>query len=138
MTPAVAGGIEPAMADQAPLIMVVDDQPAMLLAVQGILKANGYRVETSQDSRTVLAQAQALRPALMLVDVQMPYLDGLELIRQIRADARLASTPLIALTALAMPDDRERCLRAGANDYLSKPVSITGLLHAINSLLSPS
>ncbi len=136
--PAVARAAGPAATGRAPLILVVDDQPIVLLAVQRIVQANGYRVETIQDSRTAWALARALQPALMLIDVQMPYLDGLELIRQIRADPDLASLPLIALTALAMPGDRERCLQAGANDYLSKPVPMTDLLRAIRRLLSPT
>ena len=83
------------------------------------------------------AQAQALRPALVLVDIQMPHVDGLTLIRQMRADAALAATPIIALTALAMPSDRDRCLEAGANDYLSKPVKFDDMLRAMSALLPP-
>jgi CheY-like chemotaxis protein len=61
-------------------------------------------------------------------------MDGLEAIRHLRTDTRFASTPIIALTALAMPGDRERCLQAGANEYLSKPVSLKKLLEIIQSL----
>jgi CheY-like chemotaxis protein len=69
------------------------------------------------------------------MDIQMPDLDGLEAIKQIRLDPNLAKIPIIALTALAMPSDRDRCLNAGANDYLSKPVKMKELVKAIHNLL---
>jgi CheY-like chemotaxis protein len=75
------------------------------------------------------------RPALILMDIQMPALDGLEATRRLRAHTDLANTPIIALTALAMPGDRERCLAAGVNDYLSKPLSLKQLLNLIESYL---
>jgi CheY-like chemotaxis protein len=69
------------------------------------------------------------------MDIQMPEMDGLEAIRSLRIDADLATIPIIALTALAMPGDRERCLEAGANDYLSKPVNLKKLVKAIQTYL---
>jgi CheY-like chemotaxis protein len=65
------------------------------------------------------------------MDIQMPGMDGLEATKHIRADTTLSHIPIIALTALAMPGDRDRCLQAGANDYMSKPVSLRTLLHLI-------
>jgi CheY-like chemotaxis protein len=69
------------------------------------------------------------------MDIQMPALDGLEAIRRLRVDPRFDSTPIIALTALAMPGDRERCLEAGASEYMSKPVSLKMLIKTISDLL---
>jgi CheY-like chemotaxis protein len=72
----------------------------------------------------------------MVLDIQMPDLDGLEVMRQVRSDPALAAIPIIAVTALAMPGDRERCLTAGADDYVTKPVNLTDLLKKINALVA--
>jgi CheY-like chemotaxis protein len=72
------------------------------------------------------------------MDIQMPGMDGLEAIRHLRADATLNHIPIIALTALAMPGDRERCLAAGANEYLSKPVKLKNLAQLIDKLVEES
>jgi CheY-like chemotaxis protein len=69
------------------------------------------------------------------MDIHMPTMDGLEAMRRLRAEPRFASTPIIALTALAMPGDRERCIEAGANIYMSKPVSLKKLRHILNEML---
>jgi CheY-like chemotaxis protein len=82
-----------------------------------------------------IALAKSQRPNLILMDIQMPRLDGLEAIRQIRLDPNLVHIPIVALTALAMSGDRKRCLEAGANEYLSKPVKLKELSLAIEKLL---
>jgi CheY-like chemotaxis protein len=82
-------------------------------------------------------QAREVQPALILIDIHLPGMDGLEAIRRIRADNLLAQIPIIALTVLAIPDDREQCMAAGADDYLSKPVSLRWLVAMIESHLQP-
>jgi CheY-like chemotaxis protein len=81
-----------------------------------------------------ITQAQQFKPDLILMDIQMPQMDGLEAIRRLRAMPEFAHTPIIALTALAMSGDRERCLEAGATDYLTKPVSLKALMQVIEML----
>jgi CheY-like chemotaxis protein len=97
------------------------------------LEDKGYRVTIARNGVEMIERASEERPALILMDIQMPVMDGLEAIRHIRADAELANIPIIALTALAMRGDRERCLAAGANDHLAKPVSLKGLIQAIEA-----
>jgi CheY-like chemotaxis protein len=90
----------------------------------------------ARNGNEAIDRAREQRPDLILMDIQMPGLDGLEAIRRIRSDPPLASIPIVALTALAMPGDRERCLEAGANEYLNKPVSLKRLKEIITPLLS--
>jgi len=93
-------------------------------------------VIVARDGHEAIRRASEEKPEVILMDIQMPGLDGLEAIRRIRTEAGLVKTPIIALTALTMPGDRERCLEAGANDYLSKPVGLRNLLSAIEAQLA--
>jgi CheY-like chemotaxis protein len=83
-----------------------------------------------------VALAGKIKPALILMDVQMPVMDGLTAIREIRSNLLLRNIPIVALTALAMPGDRERCIQAGASDYLSKPVSLKALYELTARLIA--
>ena len=120
-----------------PLVLQADDSESSLEMVGDYLETQGIRVISARSGYELLAQAPELYPDLMLVDIQMPTLDGMETIRRVRAhaDARVAGTPIIAVTALAMVGDRERCLAAGANEYLSKPVSLRRLVQLIRQTL---
>jgi CheY-like chemotaxis protein len=90
----------------------------------------------AKNGHEAIALAQAERPDVILMDVQMPGMDGLEATRQIRCDPTLINVPIIALTALAMDKDRDRCLAAGATDYLSKPVKLKQLVTTIHQVLA--
>jgi CheY-like chemotaxis protein len=83
-----------------------------------------------------ISLARSEQPDLILMDIQMPGMNGLDAIKQIRMDANLAQIPIIALTALAMPGDRDRCLEAGANEYISKPVRLKQLTSLIQEMLT--
>ncbi len=118
-----------------PLILLAEDNPVGRQALVDFLEGQGYRVAVAQDGATLLRMARRHPPDLILMDIQMPGMDGLEATRRVRADASLHDSPIIALTALAMPGDRERCLEAGANAYLSKPFGLNHLLTTIESQL---
>ncbi|MCX5765517.1 MAG: response regulator [Gemmatimonadetes bacterium] len=112
-------------------ILLAEDNEANQRTFVGYLQAKGYTVAVAWNGEEAIEQTKALNPALILMDIQMPKMDGLTAIRRIREDPRFAQTPIVALTALAMPGDRERCLQAGANLHLTKPVRLRDLTSAI-------
>ncbi len=120
------------------VVLVAEDNEANIVIVESGLTAYGYKVIITRDGGEAIERAHETLPAIILMDIQMPGMDGFEATKQIRADAnkQLAKTPIIALTALAMPGDKERCLAAGANVYLSKPVNIKRLVAEIERLLA--
>ncbi|UZQ56072.1 PAS domain S-box protein [Trichothermofontia sichuanensis B231] len=120
-----------------PLILLAEDNEANIMTISAYLKAKGYQLMVARDGQAAIAQAQAQRPDLILMDIQMPGMDGLMAIQQLRRDPQFAQLPIIALTALAMPGDRERCLAAGADEYLTKPVKLRQLVDLIQRLLVP-
>jgi PAS domain S-box-containing protein len=117
-------------------ILLADDDEANISTFSSYLKAKGYRILVAKNGREAIALAKAHQPDLILMDIQMPVMDGLEATMQIRLDPNLIEIPIIALTALAMTGDRERCLAAGATDYLTKPVKLKQLVTTIHQLLT--
>ncbi|MBD1913926.1 MULTISPECIES: PAS domain-containing protein [unclassified Leptolyngbya] len=120
---------------ELPVILIVDDNRANIDSIFDYLKHQGYRLILAKNGQDALESMKIQMPDLILMDIQMPGMDGLEVIRQLRTDDNYATVPVIALTALAMPGDRERCLAAGANDYLTKPVRLKHLASTIHTLL---
>lgn len=120
---------------ESPLILLVEDNEIGIEAMQDYLMAHDYRVVVARNGEEAVAQTSQCHPDLILMDIQMPDMDGLEATSRIRAQGEFAHIPIIALTALAMPGDRERCIQAGANEYLSKPVSMKQLVTVIQSQL---
>jgi PAS domain S-box-containing protein len=118
------------------MVLLAEDNKANILTIGDYLESQGYQVVVAQDGLSAMQKAEALQPDVILMDIQMPVLDGLEAIRRLRALPRFKTTPIIALTALAMPGDRESCLEAGANEYVSKPASLKELVKNIHQLLS--
>lgn len=123
-----------ALVAEHPLILLADDNQANISLLKDYLTVAGYEVAIANNGLEAVARASELHPALILMDIQMPLLDGLEAIHQIRSRGDSA-TPIIALTALAMRGDRERCLAAGANAYVTKPVNMRTLLSLISDQL---
>ena len=102
------------------------------------LEERGYNILAAWNGEEALEKAAEFAPDIILMDIQMPKMDGLEATRRLRADPRFISTPIVALTALVMPGDKERCIEAGANEYLSKPVNLKMLLKVIERLIQPT
>jgi PAS domain S-box-containing protein len=125
--------LPPSSAPQSRLILLAEDNQANVITVASYLTAKGYRIQLAQDGQEAVNLAKLHRPDVILMDIQMPVMDGFTAIQQIRLDANLSKIPIIALTALAMEGDREKCLAAGANDYLSKPIRLKSLAEMIDS-----
>ena len=117
------------------LLLLVEDNEANMNTFSSYLKAKGYKLLLARDGYEAVRLAELNLPALILMDIQMPGMDGLEATRRIRSNKKLVNIPIIALTALAMPEDREICLEAGADSYLSKPVKLSQLVGKIQQLL---
>ncbi len=122
----------------APLLLLAEDHLVALEAMDNYLRASGYRVIVARTGVEAVMQTRQQQPDLILMDVQMPEMDGLEAIHNIREQEEIAHIPIIALTALAMPGDQERCLAAGANAYVSKPISLRNLQVLIDQQLANS
>jgi len=118
-----------------PAILLAEDNPANVQTIGGYLEDKGYAMHYATNGLVAVKLAREIRPALILMDIQMPVMDGLAAIREIRADAAMKAIPIVALTALVMPGDRERCLAEGATDYMSKPVSLKALAELVQRLL---
>jgi PAS domain S-box-containing protein len=117
------------------VILVADDNMPSILTIGEYLESHGYEVIAAHDGLEAIEKAETIHPDIILMDIQMPLMNGLEAIARLRGNVRLADIPIIALTALAMPGDRERTLLAGANEYISKPVSLKALRAEIANLL---
>jgi len=118
-----------------PLILVVDDDKSNVDILRTRLQAQGYEVVSATDGEAALEAAQAHRPDLILLDVNMPKLDGLEVCRRLKADATLPFMPIVLVTARAEPRDVVAGLDAGADEYLTKPVDHRALVARVRSML---
>lgn len=104
------------------MILIVEDNEANRLLASAVLERDGLRVELAGNSEEALDMLAARKPDLILMDVQLPGVDGLSLTRRLKRDEKTAAIPVVALTALAMLGDRERTLEAGCAGYISKPI----------------
>jgi CheY-like chemotaxis protein/nitrogen-specific signal transduction histidine kinase len=118
------------------LILLAEDDEVNISSISNYLEAKGYRIVLAKNGQEAINLAKSNIPNLILMDIQMPEIDGLEAIKQIRCDRNLVNIPIIALTALAMTGDREKCLESGASDYLSKPLKLKQLASKIEHFLT--
>jgi len=137
-SPLVQTESSPAHGSPSAVVLLVEDNEVNIATLAAFLQVKTYQVLTARSGIEAIERAWTERPDIILMDIQMPGMDGLEAIHHLRADSALNRIPVIALTALAMPGDRERCLAAGANEYLSKPVRLKKLTQLIDKLVEES
>ena len=119
-------------------VLVVEDNQKNLKLFRDVLRATGYITLEAGTGEEAVELAVSGSPALVLMDVQLPGIDGVQTLGRLRSDPRTASIPVLALTAQAMHDDRNRFLAAGFDDYLSKPIDIVELLGTVAKYCSGS
>jgi two-component system cell cycle response regulator DivK len=117
------------------LILIVEDNERNLKLVRDVLEHHGYRTLQAATGEEGVALAARHLPALVLMDVQLPGIDGVQALGLLRESPKTAQVPVIAVTAFAMKDDRERFLRAGFDGYLEKPIGIRALLERVQRVL---
>ena len=116
-------------------ILYVEDNEANRMIVRDLLKRTKYNLVEAHDGEAGVAKALETRPDLILMDIQLPKISGLEAIRRLRAEAATAATPIVAITSFALSGDEQNAKEAGATGYLAKPYSPFDLLNLIRKLL---
>ena len=117
-------------------ILVVEDNVLNIKLFCDLLSAHGHEACPVTDSREALSEAQRFGPDLVITDIQLPHVSGIELMEQIRADATLRSVPIMAVTAYSGQGDHERFREAGAQAYVSKPISVARFIETVDELLN--
>lgn len=128
-TPAANGALAPVAR-----LVLAEDHEANATLMAAYFEKRGYAVTVAKNGIEVVERTREMQPAVVVMDVRMPQMNGLEAIRRIRSNPATRHIPIVALTGLAMPGDRERCLAAGANAYLTKPVSLVRMVDVIEEL----
>jgi len=118
-----------------PRVLVVDDNRLNVELVAFVLEADGFAVESVMDAPSALASLAGALPDLILMDIQLPGMDGLALTRHIKADAATAHIPIVAFTAYAMTGDEAKARAAGCEGYVSKPIDVAGFARALRGFL---
>jgi two-component system cell cycle response regulator DivK len=117
-------------------ILIVEDNALNIKLFCDLLAAHGHEPEAVSDSRNALETARTFSPDLVITDIQLPHVSGLDLIRMIRADEQLADVPIMAVTAYSAQGDEERIRGAGAQAYVSKPISVVRFAQTVDELLN--
>ena len=116
-------------------VLVVEDNDLNRKLFSDLLRAHGFNVEALADGRDVIEKSREFVPSLIIMDIQLPHISGLELIEMIKGDKELKSIPIMAVTAYAGKGDEDRIREAGAESYVSKPVSIKPFMEAVTALI---
>jgi CheY-like chemotaxis protein len=117
-------------------VLIVDDNPTNLKLLRIILEQEGYDVATANDAEEALRRLAHAKPRMILMDIQLPGIDGLELTRRLKADPRYTGTVIIALTAYAMKGDEEKARAAGCDGYITKPIDAEQLPRTLAAYLA--
>ncbi len=115
-------------------VLVVEDNELNLKLFCDLLRAHEFAAEPVRDGREAVARAREFQPDLVVMDIQMPHVSGLELIQQMKRDAKLRTIPVMAVTAYAGREDEERIRAAGADAYVSKPISLARFIEEVRAL----
>ncbi len=116
-------------------ILIVEDNDLNLKLFRDLLGANGYETVETKEGYEAINLTKSLRPDLILMDIQLPEISGLEVTKRIKADKDISHIPIIAVTAFAMRNDEEKILHAGCQAYVSKPISIVDFLASVRQFL---
>jgi len=119
-------------------VLIVDDNPTNLKLLRIILEQEGYAVTTADDAEEALRRLEQAKPRMILMDIQLPGIDGLELTRRLKADPDYAGIVIIALTAYAMKGDEEKARAAGCDGYITKPIDAEQLPRTLEAYLAAS
>ena len=118
-------------------VLIVEDNELNLKLFRDLLAANGFETVETREGLEAISLTRNMRPDLILMDIQLPEISGLDITRKIKADPELRHIPVIAVTAFAMKDDETRILEAGCEAYLSKPIAIDQFLTVVRRFLLP-
>jgi two-component system, cell cycle response regulator DivK len=116
-------------------ILVVEDNELNLRLFCDLLNAHGYTAHAVRDGRDCLERARAVQPDLIIMDIQLPHVSGMDLIVQLKADPQLSSVPIMAVTAYAGKGDEDRIKAAGAEAYVSKPISVIKFIESVGAFV---
>ena len=117
-------------------VLVVDDEPNIVLSLEFLMQQAGFEVETAEDGVTALAKVEATPPDLILLDISLPGISGIDVLEQLRQEPLYARLPIIMLTAHGREVEKEKGLALGADDYVTKPFSTQALVEKVQALLA--
>ncbi len=126
---------DPAPAPRTPRVLIADDNPQNAALLEAYLEGSGYELRTTTDGEETLAEINAWVPDVVLLDVMMPRISGFEVCKRLRANPATREVAVLMVTALDQASDVERAVDAGTDDFLSKPINKSELLHRVDALL---